>query len=82
MIFIWIWPIVCLGQVLNTVLATRSAPDIGLCVTVVNRSTLLLDCLTGYKNFCCNTEQVETWNNVTRWAKKCCSEAEFVVENS
>lgn len=61
--------------------ATRSAPDIGVCDTIVNKTSVILDCLSGSDNFCCKTEKLITWNHVTRWGKRCCSESEFVLQN-
>lgn len=58
-----------------------SSPDVGYCVSVENGSLIYLDCLSGEKNFCCSTKQVETFNKVKRWAKRCCSEDDFVKEN-
>jgi len=62
--------------------ASRSAPDIGLCESVEDKQPVLLDCLSGSKNFCCNTDLVEISGNLTKWAKRCCSETEFVLENA
>lgn len=60
--------------------AARSSPDIGLCESVVNNSFTYIDCLSGNKNFCCNDKQY-LLRNLTRWSRRCCSEAEFVREN-
>lgn len=55
--------------------------NFGVCETVTNGTSLILDCLSGDLHFCCRTERVKTWNNATSWAKKCCSEVEFVQQN-
>lgn len=67
---------------INIIFAHRSSPDIGLCETIINNTFTSLECLRGQENFCCNTELLTTIDNVTKWAKKCCTETEFVLQNA
>lgn len=67
---------------LDRVEAAKSSPDVGICETIHNQTVVMLDCLSGQDNFCCQDEQVITHNNVTRWTKRCCSEKDFVLQNA
>lgn len=68
---------------INIICAHRSSPDIGLCETIINNTFTSLECLYGQENFCCSTgELLKTKDNVTKWAKKCCTETEFVLQNA
>lgn len=74
--------IVFLSTRINPIHAYRSSPDIGLCETIKNKTPISIECIRGQENFCCNTELLSTTDNVTKWGKRCCTEAEFVLQNA
>lgn len=75
------WLIILLLSSIRFVESSRSAPDIGICDTILNGQPVFIDCLSGHQNYCCNVKLEQTQHNVTKWVKRCCSESEFVSQN-
>lgn len=74
--------VVCLSRV-YLVHAYRSSPDIGICETIKDNTLVSIDCIHKQENFCCDTtELLTTTDDIGKWGKKCCSEAEFVLQNA
>lgn len=67
---------------IGTVYSAETSPDFGLCDTVEDGQLIYIDCLDGSKNFCCRTQEKTLFNGVKRWAKECCTEKDFVIDNA
>lgn len=66
----------------STFVEAKSTPDIGFCEGIQDSQPVMIDCFSGDQNFCCNDKKEVLWNNVIKWSKRCCTEAEYVLQNA